>query len=89
MKIIWSVRAQANLHSIIGYISKDNPVAARQLADGIIDSTMTMLAEHPKAGRPGRVENTREWGAHKHNIVVYRVERNGAVILAIRHTSLQ
>jgi len=91
MKIIWSVRSQTNLHAIVGYISKDDPVAGQHLADRIVDTTTTMLAQHPKAGRAGRVQNTREWVAHKRYIVVYRVEhaREAVVILAVRHTSLQ
>ena len=89
MKIIWSVRAQANLHNVVEYISRDDPVAAQRLVDGIIDSTMAILADHPKAGRAGRVENTREWVAHKHYIVVYRIKRETLVVAAVRHTSLQ
>ncbi len=89
MKIIWSVRAQANLHNIVEYISRDDPVAAQRLVDGIVDSTIAMLAAHAKAGRAGRVENTREWVAHKHYIVVYRIKRETLVVAAVRHTSLQ
>lgn len=89
MKIIWSVRAQANLHKIVEYISRDDPVAGQRLVDGIVDATKTILAEHPKAGRAGRVENTREWVVHKHYIVVYRIKRETLVIAAVRHTSLR
>jgi toxin ParE1/3/4 len=89
MSIIWSARAQANLYDIVGYIAKDDPVAGQRLADGIIDGTTAMLTGHPKAGRAGRVENTREWVAHKHYIVVYRIKRDIVTILAVRHTSLQ
>ena len=83
MKIIWSVRAQANLHNIVEYISRDDPVAAQRLVDGLVDSMMAILAEHPKAGRAGRVENTREWVAHKHYIVVYRIKRETLVVAAV------
>lgn len=89
MNLIWSVRAQANLHKIVEYISKDDPVAGQRLADGILGSTTAMLTEHPKAGRAGRVENTREWVAHKHYTVVYRIKRETVVVVAVRHTSLQ
>jgi plasmid stabilization system protein ParE len=40
---------------------KDNsPLIAIDVVMNIIDSTHLVLAEHPRAGRQGRVKNTRE-----------------------------
>ena len=89
MKLIWSVRAEANLHNIVEYISKDDPVAGQRLADAIVNSTIATLTEHPKAGRHGRVDGTREWVAHKNYIVVYRIRREAVVVMAVRHASMQ
>jgi len=89
MKLIWSVRAEANLHTIVEYISKDDPVAGQRLADAIVDSTVVMLTEHPNAGRQGRVDGTREWVAHKKYIVVYRIRCETVIVTAVRHSSLQ
>jgi toxin ParE1/3/4 len=88
MSVLWSPRAQANLRSILTYIAKDDPEAARKLVAQIIQSVEGTLADSPKAGRPGRVEGTREWIAHKRYIVVYRVSSAGQVQVAtVRHTS--
>ena len=89
MKIVWSVRAQANLLNIVEYVSMDDPIAAQRLVDGIVDGTTAMLADHPKVGRAGRVENTREWVAHKHYIIVYQIKRKTVFVVAVRHSSLQ
>jgi len=87
MSLTWSRRSEANLKSILGHIAKDDPVAARRLVDRIVDSAENTLSGQPRAGRLGRVEGTREWIAHKHYIVVYRVTNEQVRVIAVRHTS--
>ena len=89
MNIIWTLRSQENLHSIVEYVSKDDPTAGQHLSDTIIDSVVAMLTDHPMSGRVGRVEKTREWIAHKRYIVVYSVDRGNVKIITVRHTSIK
>jgi len=87
MTVLWSRKSEANLISILTYVAKDNPIAARQLIDEIIGSVELTLAEYPLAGRQGRIDGTREWVAHKHYIVVYKTLDTQITILTVRHTS--
>ncbi len=89
MDLIWSRRSNANLKSIVAYISKDDPEAAKRLFDQIVGSAENVLSGYPMTGRLGRVEGTREWVAHKRYIVVYRVEHEQVRIITVRHTSPQ
>lgn len=87
MTLIWSRRAQANLKVILTYIAKDDPAAARRLVDAIIGSAEITLTKHPMAGRPGRVEGTREWVVHTRYVVVYRIVDGQIQVITVRHTS--
>ena len=88
MIVEWTRSARDNFQAIIEYISQDDPVAAHNLVDNIIDSTETTLTSHPNAGRPGRVVGTREWVAHKNYVVAYRVMPNQRIqVLAVAHSA--
>lgn len=88
MSIEWTASAKADLSAIIEYVALDNLEVAFKLADGIIDSTEGTLTQHPNAGRQGRVEGTREWVAHKHYVVVYRVAKGQKIqVLAVVHSA--
>ena len=39
--------------------------------DELFQRKATMLAEHPKTGRAGRVPGTRELVAHRHYVLIY------------------
>ena len=54
----WSIEAQNDLAEQVSYIARDNPAAARRVAD-VIDRTALALGEMP-TGRPGRVTGTYE-----------------------------
>lgn len=54
----WSIEAQNDLTEQVSYIARDNPAAARRVAD-VIDRTALALGEMP-TGRPGRVTGTYE-----------------------------
>ena len=59
MQIIWSRRANRDLDHIYTYIAKDNPNAAIDILDVILDAVEN-LSEYPKIGRLGRTNATRE-----------------------------
>jgi toxin ParE1/3/4 len=59
MRIRWTGKAADDLAQIVGYIRKDNPAAARRVAQAIYKSIAELRA-FPKRGRVGLAENTRE-----------------------------
>ena len=87
-KIEWLQMACADLMTIVDYISDDNPDAAEQLKDDI-ERTVGQLPEHPKMGRMGRVDGTRELVAAPNYIVVYQEASACIRILRVLHTARQ
>jgi toxin ParE1/3/4 len=87
MRIVWSETAIANLIEIRKYIEQDKPVAARRLAQRILDSA-ERLAEHTHLGHPGREPETRELiVAGTPYIIVYQIYRSRLSILAVLHAA--
>ena len=87
MRIIWSGTAIANLVEIRRYIERDQPTAARWMAQRILAS-VERLAKHPHLGRPGREPETRELiVAGTPYIIAYRVYRGRLSILAVLHAA--
>jgi toxin ParE1/3/4 len=87
MRIRWLRKALRNLDEEATYIEADDPNAARLVVRRIFEA-VEQLAEHPDAGRPGRVPGTRELVVrHTRYIVPYRVRRGAVEILRVFHTS--
>lgn len=59
MKTKWVRLALNDLNEVGEFIGQDNPEAANRVLKRIWDAT-NMLADHPYAGRAGRVPGTRE-----------------------------
>jgi toxin ParE1/3/4 len=59
MTIRWTDPAQTDFLEILGYIARDNPVAAERVGQRLL-SAIDTLAAQPRLGRPGRVAGTRE-----------------------------
>jgi plasmid stabilization system protein ParE len=57
--IVWTRPAVADLVSIHRFISDEDRSAADRVQDRVI-ARMGQLAVHPRIGRPGRVQGTRE-----------------------------
>lgn len=69
------------------YISKENPEAARQVAQRIWDATK-LLGDNPWIGRKGSKKETREWVVKDtRNLIAYRVKGETVEILRIWHGS--
>lgn len=79
----WSTEALTDLADQLSYIARDNPTAARRVAD-TIDRTALALGEMP-TGRPGRVAGTYEKSVTRlPYILAYAIsQRGGEEILAI------
>jgi plasmid stabilization system protein ParE len=59
MQVRWRTPAADDLAHIVEYIRKDNPAAARRVAQTIYQS-IARQRKFPNAGRIGLAENTRE-----------------------------
>ena len=85
MRVRWLRSAVRDLHDICEYIADDNPSAAVRIG-ARIESSVALLAEHPLAGRSGRVPGTREVViAGTRYLVAYRVTAKSVDILAVLH----
>lgn len=87
MKIKWFACAINDLSEIRKYIAEDNPTAAQNVASKIKEA-ISLLKEHSAAGRPGRIEGTRELVIPEFPYIIpYRV-RNGEIeILRVLHNA--
>lgn len=73
LALAWTPRAQRDRQAAIDYIARDNPIAALGQLDEIERQT-DMLLQHPRMGRPGRVDGTFELViSHTPFIAVYRL----------------
>jgi len=61
VQLKWTDLADIDLEKIEAHITQDNsPSVAIDVVMNIIDSVHLILADHPRAGRQGRLKNTRE-----------------------------
>lgn len=87
MKLRWTLPALQDRNRIFDHIEQHNPTAAVRL-DERIGSQIESLSLHPRSGRPGRVNDTRELVvSHTPYIVAYRVLEDAVLILRILHGS--
>lgn len=69
MQIYWTLEAFADCEAIFDYIEADNPVAAIAL-DELFEQSAKQLSLHPKSGRLGRVNGTRELVVQRNYILI-------------------
>ncbi len=86
MKLKWSTQSLLEVEAIVEHIATDNPVAALDLGEQIFSSVETILPNNPYAGRPGRVEGTRELVVHESYLVAYEIA-DTINILTVRHAA--
>jgi addiction module RelE/StbE family toxin len=87
MLVRWTAPAAADIASIVEYIRKDNPVAARRVAETIYEGVAS-LRTFPSRGRPGRAADTRELVfAPWPYIAVYEIVGDQVWVLRIRHAA--
>jgi toxin ParE1/3/4 len=85
MKLLWSPTAVSDLQSIREYIARDNPSAARKIAERIRES-VNRLIDFPLSGRAGRVPGTRELVIPGTSyIAAYRTHGDEVQIAAVLH----
>jgi toxin ParE1/3/4 len=86
VRLVWTNAAEADRDGIYDYIEADNPRAAIVLDDRF-RAAAARLPRFPHMGRPGRVDGTREFVAHKNYILVYEIEGETLRILRVLHAS--
>jgi len=85
MNVRWTIPVSEQLQDAFIFIAESDPAAAEETAQHVIDVT-EMLGNHPKAGRPGRVPDTREFSVPDTPfIVAYSVSSETVWILAVYH----
>lgn len=85
MRVKWTRRALREQDAAFEWIIAENPRAAAQAIERL-DRATQLLGEHPKIGRPGRIEGTRELVIqHTPYILAYRIGSEQIEILAVIH----
>lgn len=89
MRVVWTRIARRDANAIFEYLVERNPQAAEAIATALL-SAVEKLADHPRLGRPGRVDDTRELViTHYPYIVIYTLKGQRVTILRVRHTAQQ
>jgi toxin ParE1/3/4 len=87
--LVWLRRAIADRDAQLDYIAADNPRAAIEQGDRIANQ-VGQLVQHPKLGRVGRKQGSRELVIHRTPfIVVYRIRGQRIELLRLLHGSQQ
>ena len=93
MQLKWTDLADIDLDKIEAHIAKENsPLIAIDVVMSIVDSVDLILPDHPRAGRQGRLKNTRELVIDGVPfIVIYRenMSANTVEILRVLHDAQQ
>lgn len=82
----WRPAAIADRKRMTDYIAEDNPKAAIELGDALIE-TAGLLDQNPMQGRSGRVRGTRELVAHPNYILIYRIVGKAVEVLRVKHAA--
>jgi addiction module RelE/StbE family toxin len=83
---LWKPVAIADRKRITQYIAQDNPRAAIEMGDMLIQKAEN-LDQHPSLGRVGRVKGTRELVVHRNYILIYKVVAEVAEVLRVKHAA--
>ena len=86
--VVWTPEAFQDRLDIWEYVAQDNQVAAAKM-DELFSSAASLLADHPKLGKSGKTQGTRELVPNESFRLVYEVNGDTVWILALVHTSRQ
>ncbi len=83
MRVRWTRPALHDLRELQDYIAEDSPTIAHRITQRIREA-VSLLADFPESGRPGRIAKTRELVINKgRHLAVYRVRGQVVYILAL------
>jgi addiction module RelE/StbE family toxin len=83
---LWKPAAIADRKRITQYIAQDNPRAAIEMGDLLIEKT-EKLDQHPMLGRVGRVKGTRELVVYPNYIAIDRIVARIPEVLRVKHAA--
>lgn len=83
---LWKPAAIADRKRITAYIAQDNPWAAIEMGDMLMQKA-AQLDQDPALGRIGRVKGTRELVAHPNYILIYRIVGKTVELLRVKHAA--
>ncbi len=87
MKIRWTTPAVRQLTAVYEFIAAEDAGAAGRMVERIGEA-VEVLGRHPRAGRKGRVPDTRELVvAGTPFVVVYYIEKNEVQVWAVLHAA--
>lgn len=87
LRLEWTTPAADELDAAQTYYHDLNPIAARMLAQRIVEAAHR-LRESPQIGRPGLREDTREWVVPRTPyVLVYRATTQTVQILHVWHAA--
>ncbi len=81
---LWKSAAIADFKRITAYIAQDNPGAAIELGDMLMQKA-AQFDQDPALGRIERVKGKRELVAHPNYILIYRIIGKTVGVLRIKH----
>jgi addiction module RelE/StbE family toxin len=85
LRLRWTQRALDEFESSHDYIAKDNPHAAQEVAQRILDASRKLL-DYPHIGRIGEDEDTREWRVQRTPyLLVYQIRDDVIELLHVWH----
>jgi len=87
VRVVWRAAARADLVRILQYISQENPIAARRLAQELVLAGDS-LQVFPRRGRRGLIEGMRELVVVRPDVIVYDIGEDETVsILRLWHSA--
>ena len=86
MKVRWSAGSRQDRRDIWNNIAAENPAAAERM-DAIFSAAAASLSELPHRGRKGNVSGTRELMPHENYRLVYEIDGDTVLILAVIHAA--
>lgn len=88
MRVVWTPEALQDRVDVWDYIAVENLRAAARMDEFFSDAAARLLS-HPKLGRPGKIQGTRELILHESYRLVYEISGETVWLLALVHTARQ
>jgi addiction module RelE/StbE family toxin len=88
VRVVWTPDALQDRADVWDYIAADNPRAVAR-TDELFSDAAARLADHPKLGRSGKTQGTRELVPHESYRLVYKISGEAVWMLAWVHTARQ
>lgn len=87
MRIEWKVTARNDLAQVATWLARENPRAAISVQAEVMKQ-VDRLGRHPRSGRPGRIEGTRELVINRTPYIVpYHISAEAVVVLRVLHSA--